>query len=188
MATDLHGLILTGGLSQRMGRDKASLVYGEDPQWLALGKLLEHFCSQVFWSCTSQQREEWEIGSRGLLDGIPGHGPASGLHAAFTFLSDTPWLVVACDYPFLKQEDIERLISARGPHAEAVLFANEEGAIEPLIAIWEPAAQKKFLEAFSEGDDSPRRALQRCRYQSVAPCSNQALTNANQMDFSQPST
>jgi len=187
MPGDLNGLILTGGQSSRMGRDKASMVYEKDPQWLALGKLLEHFCAQVFWSCTPQQKAEWEIGSRAILDAIPGHGPASGLHAAFTFMSDTPWLVVACDYPYLRQEDLERLVTAREPEAEAILFSTGEERLEPLVAVWEPAAQKKFLEAFADGDDSPRRVLQRCRYQSVAPCGNQALTNVNQMDFSHPS-
>ena len=66
-----------------MGMDKADMVYGQHPQWRALEEMLRPMCVEIFWSCTPAQQLRWGIGARAILDAVPGHGPASGLHAAF---------------------------------------------------------------------------------------------------------
>jgi molybdopterin-guanine dinucleotide biosynthesis protein A len=85
LSADVRGLILTGGASTRMGRDKAEIVYAQLPQWRALEEILRPLCANVFWSCTPTQQAQWGLGNRAIVDVVAGHGPASGLHAAFTF-------------------------------------------------------------------------------------------------------
>lgn len=220
MATDVRGLILTGGASSRMGRDKAEIVYAQLPQWRALEEILRPLCADVFWSCTPTQQAQWGIGDRAIVDAVAGHGPASGLHAAFTFdarnisqrsehnlkapckpqdvtnvqpsvgqvdpqpsiqfYKESAWLVVGCDYPLLETDDLQSLLDAREPNADAVVFFDEhKNEIEPMIALWEPSAQAQFLVAFAHGEFSPRRILRSCKLKMISPRHHSILSNRN---------
>ena len=180
MATELYGLVLTGGASTRMGRDKAEITYGAQPQWRAAADIVAPICARTYWSCTAKQRDDWGIGESGIVDQVPGHGPASGIHAAFLRAPDAAWLVIGCDYPFLETHDIRRLLEARAPGVDAVTFLNHETAeIEPMISLWEPAAVQHFMQRFAAGEYSPRRILQACKLVTVVPREPQILNNRN---------
>ena len=183
MSADVRGLILTGGASSRMGRDKAEITYAQLPQWRALEEILRPLCAEVFWSCTPTQQAQWNIGERAIVDAVAGHGPASGLHAAFTQTvqeSTTAWLVVGCDYPLLETRDLQSLLHARSPDADAVVFIDEhKNEIEPMIALWEPSAQLQFLAAFVRSEFSPRRILRSCKLKMIQPRDHSILSNHN---------
>ena len=51
------GLILIGGKSSRMGREKHLIPYHNAPQYLYLHKLLSEICDDVYVSCSSDQKE-----------------------------------------------------------------------------------------------------------------------------------
>lgn len=177
---ELRGLVLTGGRSRRMGMDKAALDYHGVPQWKHLGALLGEHCSQVFWSCTEGQRLKWGLGRAGLVDQIPGLGPAGGLATAFAKEPLSSWLVVACDYPYLGAEDLRLLVARRDLSADATVFkSSEDGLPEPLLGIWEPVAQRKLLHAVSRGQTSPRRVLETCEFVLVEAASPHSLQNIN---------
>jgi molybdopterin-guanine dinucleotide biosynthesis protein A len=117
------------------------------------------------------------------MDSVAGHGPASGLHAAFTKIvqeSTTAWLVVGCDYPLLETRDLQSLLHARSPDADAVAFIDEhKNEIEPMIVLWEPSAQTQFLAAFVRGEFSPRRILRSCKLKMIQPRDHSILSNRN---------
>jgi molybdopterin-guanine dinucleotide biosynthesis protein A len=186
LAADVRGLILTGGASSRMGRDKAEIIYAQLPQWRVVEELLRPLCAEVFWSCTPTQQAQWGLGNRAIVDVVAGHGPASGLHAAFTRTSQdsldatSAWLVVGCDYPLLETRDLQSLLQARGTEADAVVFFDEhKNEIEPMIALWEPSAQTQFLAAFARGEFSPRRILRSCKLTMIQPRDHSILSNRN---------
>jgi molybdopterin-guanine dinucleotide biosynthesis protein A len=88
--------------------------------------------------------------------------------------------VVGCDYPLLQSVDIQSLIAAREGVIDAIAYFNEqEQEIEPMIALWELQAQRNFLEAFSKGNDSPRRILRACKLKMIVPRKSEILTNRN---------
>ena len=176
----LLGLVLTGGASSRMGRDKATIVYGDQPQWRAAAELLRACGADPYWSCTPQQASEWALGDRALHDVVPGHGPASGLHAAFSRETGSAWLVIGCDYPSLDAQDLQRLVDARGATVDAISYRNPATQeIEPMIALWEPPAQQRFLQAFDRGEYSARRILHACALRLLEPRTPQVLENRN---------
>ena len=176
----LSGLVLAGGASSRMGRDKASIVYRDAPQWRAAAECLRAGGADPYWSCTAPQADAWMLGDRAILDVVPGHGPASGLHAAFSRGGTGAWLVIGCDYPGLEAQDVQRLVDARGTDVDAITYLNPEThEIEPMIALWEPAAQQRFRQALDRGEYSARRVLRACALRVIAPRVPQVLENRN---------
>ena len=110
MISDCTALIMAGGESRRMGRDKATLTLGDR-------SLLERVVvvmRQVFPALLVSVREarpdlEWpQVG-----DASPGAGPLAGLSAGLE-KATTPWLfAVATDMPFMRPALIEYLGACR---------------------------------------------------------------------------
>jgi molybdopterin-guanine dinucleotide biosynthesis protein A len=157
----LQGLVLAGGHSSRLGRDKGSLDYHGVPQVRWALALLEPFCGLAF---ASIRREQAELPAfRGLplvIDQGRSAGPASGLLEALRGSPGVAWLVVAADMPLLRPPLLATLVAQRDPAALATAYRHRDGTPEPLCAIWEPATKAR-LEAY-EGTEGPslRRLLE----------------------------
>lgn len=138
----LHGLVLTGGASTRMGEDKALLDRQGEPQLLATFRLLSRHVQSCFVSLRRDQQEEsTRAGLPGISDEVDGIGPAAGLLAAHGAYPDAAWLVLACDLPRLQPSTLLGLIRARdGRHAAIAYRSAVDGLPEPLCTLWEPAA------------------------------------------------
>jgi len=177
----IYGLVLSGGKSTRMGRDKGSLTYHGRPQREYLYEMIRPFCDKTYLSIRSDQ--EGEIGDRWerIVDIDLGKGPLNGLLSAHEKHPDVSWLVLACDLPLINVQTIRQLIEARAGHKDATALAtHESGLPEPLAAIWEPRAlrkAKKFL--LESGSSCPRKFLLQSDTALVFPHNDQDLCNAN---------
>lgn len=149
----LHGLVLTGGASTRMGKDKALLDRQGEPQLLATFRLLSQHVQSCFVSLRRDQREESiRAGLPGIFDEADGIGPAAGLLAAHGVYPDAAWLVLACDLPLLQPSTLLGLIRARdGRHAAIAYRSAIDDLPEPLCALWEPAALASLLRQAQAG-------------------------------------
>jgi molybdenum cofactor guanylyltransferase len=153
----LHGLVLAGGRSSRLGRDKGALEYHGVPQarW-ALG-LLEPFCAQSFVSVRREQAAASAYRDLSLMvDEGDSAGPASGVLTALRRFPGAAWLVVAADMPLLNPPLLAGLVARRDPAALATAYRHHDGTPEPLCAIWEPAARVRLEE---DGDGGSLRRL-----------------------------
>jgi molybdopterin-guanine dinucleotide biosynthesis protein A len=169
----LAGLVLCGGESTRMGEEKCFLQYHARPQWEHLARLLEPLCSGVIVSCHVRQLSRLSAALPSLphppmlaadLPEYAGHGPMSGLLTGFHRLPGYSILLVACDYPLLRTQDLELLIGARRKGADAVCFSREkEGIDEPLVAVYESTAMPAIRESFQQGKYSLRDVLGKIR-------------------------
>ncbi|MGI9278003.1 MAG: molybdenum cofactor guanylyltransferase [Endozoicomonas sp.] len=103
MAT--YGLVLAGGQSSRMGRDKALLEWQGRPLFQHMQALLEQAgVCRVFLNGA-------QCGEEALVDRIPGKGPMSGIDAVLPHVPDgSRLLVVPVDMPLLPAEAIARLM------------------------------------------------------------------------------
>jgi molybdopterin-guanine dinucleotide biosynthesis protein A len=160
-APTLCGLVLAGGDSHRMGRDKAQLRYHRDePQVRHAFDLLGAVAEVVYVSVRKAQTDAGLYAPFPLLidDGTL-RGPAAGLLAAWRHSPDVAWLVLATDLPFVSAALVADLLAGRDASRLATAFRHRDGTPEPLCTIWEPAARATLLERVGAGDSSLRRLL-----------------------------
>lgn len=186
MATPaLFGLVLAGGRSTRMQRDKAALEYrpGES-QIDAAMKLLDGRVARAFLSVRGDQRADPVRARHALIvdrDGL--EGPIAGIRAAFEEFTDAAWLVVACDLPYLDARTLDLLISSRAVDADATAFrSSHDGLPEPLCAIYEPRARAGLDAHIAAGRNCPRKYLINANTRLLEQPDPRALDNVNTVD------
>jgi molybdenum cofactor guanylyltransferase len=173
----LNGIMLSGGLSTRMGEDKRLINYHGKTQEQYLFDLLSACCSEVYVSLNKNQITDLPH----IFDlDLSVKSPLVGILSAFEKHPETAWLVVACDMPFINQEAFEYLIKHRNPEKFATAFLNpEEHFPEPLLTIYEPKILEKLQEAVSQGKKSPMKILQSLDVELLEVINNQMLININ---------
>lgn len=146
-------VVLTGGRSRRMGRDKARLPWGAT-------SLLEHVLAAV--------RAEFDtillsagaadaypdLGVPVVADPVPGAGPLAGVVAALQVM-DEPWLfVTACDMPCPDAAVWRALAALARADSDAVVPRTARG-LEPLCAFY----HRRCLAPFRRRLGSTHRAV-----------------------------
>lgn len=154
---NLYGLVLAGGRSRRLGRDKATLVYKGQLQLDRHIGVLKRFCEEVFISVRDDQ--DYTVGADPIIDRMGEIGPLGGILSAFFYHRDKNWLVVGVDMPFINMFTIKELVEARDADKLATCFRAKDGSPEPLCTIYENKIKDKLLEAAKKGERSPKRIL-----------------------------
>lgn len=157
----IWGLVLTGGKSRRMGRDKALLRQDGETQLSRVVALLERHVDRVFVSTRADQGDDPERGKFAqIIDRYEDLGPVAGILSAFDTNGEVGWLVLACDLPNIDDETIACLIENCSPANPATAYESVvDGLPEPLCAIYRPEA-RALIDAFvGDGIHCPRKML-----------------------------
>jgi molybdenum cofactor guanylyltransferase len=181
----IYGLILAGGASTRMQRDKAALQYRGRTQLDRAFEVLSRYLQRVFVSVRADQTSDPTRAHLPMIaDSVEGAGPIVGIRSAFAAHPDVSWFVLACDLPFFSEALIYPLVRARDAHGFAKSFATayksaHDGLPEPLCAIWEPSAAPLLAEYQAAGGHCPRKFLIRHGAHLVDLPDPRALDNVN---------
>lgn len=177
----LHGLVLAGGMSRRMGQDKGLMEYHGKPQRLWMADLISEFCEETFISCRPDQTEELSGGKYPpLADTFTGLGPFGAIASAFRSNPNAAWLVVACDLPLLGKTGIQQLVESRNASKIATAFNSPVNQFpEPLVAIWEPRSYPALLHFLTLGYACPRKVLINTDIARIDIQDNEELSNVN---------
>ncbi len=171
----MNALILIGGQSSRMGSDKSLLHYHGKPQREYLFDVAAKFCTEVYFSCRTEQN----ITQTHIIDNYS-LGPVGGILSAFEHNKNVAWLVIACDMPLINKTHFEVLIKNRNPEKTATAFFNPDtNAPDPLFAIYEPKAFGSLLSYIHSGNKSPKNFLQNADIELVIRKNVNFLQNIN---------
>jgi molybdenum cofactor guanylyltransferase len=184
-ASPVYGLVLTGGQSTRMQRDKATLTYHGRTQLEWAMDLLEPYVAKAFVSVRPGQSDPVRARFEQIVDTREGLGPIAGIMAAQARYPDVAWLVLACDLPFLDDSTLQYLLTQRDPTRPATAFRSRnpnpkhDGLPEPLCAIYEPASREAILAHVASGKDCPRKFLINAGTKLLDQPNAHALDNVN---------
>ena len=146
----VYGIILAGGRSRRMGRDKASLLCGGRSLLALVKARLEPQCAELVLSRQSGRCGPSELGLPVVEDDPPVQaGPLGGILAGLDWLArhrpDAMHAVVsAVDTPFLPLDLVERLASERDRTGAVLACAASGDRRHPVVALW-PVALRHAL-------------------------------------------
>ena len=185
-APPVYGLVLAGGQSTRMKRDKATLAYHGQTQLEWAMQLIAPQVVKAFVSVRPGQNDPVRARFEQIVDTREGLGPLAGIMAAQERYPDVAWLVLACDLPFLDERTLQYLLAERDPARAATAFRayqpdrpKHHGLPEPLCTIYEPASHVGLLAHLASGKDCPRKYLINADTKLLDQPDPRALDNVN---------
>lgn len=143
-------VILAGGKSSRMGRDKTQLIYRG--QTLLAGAV-ERFSAafdRVYLSIGDAEKYP-DISAERVVDLYPGCGPMAGLHAALLKTPDEGVFLAAADLPFSSPAAALKMMELCGESASAVIVG-ESGKFEPAFGYYKKALLPVIEAALESGN------------------------------------
>jgi molybdopterin-guanine dinucleotide biosynthesis protein A len=181
-SSPINGLILAGGQSTRMGKDKGQISFHGKPQREYLFDLLSPYCQRVFLSCkqTDQQLPPY---FNTIKDNYITQSPLNGILSAFDNEQNIAWLTVPVDMPLVDAKTLSFLISNRAPDKMATCFFDSDGKNpEPLLTLWEPKCYPSLKAFQASGKISPRDFLKQSDIKLLSIPDQKILTNINSTD------
>jgi len=141
-------VILAGGMSRRMGRDKAALPFGEETMLSHLVHTYQPFFDLTAVSLNTPGRFD-TAGAMEVVDRRPGEGPMAGLEAAFLDTAADVIFLTGTDLPFGDPALARHLVDNLGEH-DICLIRSEKGP-EPLFAVYSSRCLSAIQASLEEG-------------------------------------
>jgi molybdopterin-guanine dinucleotide biosynthesis protein A len=180
----VYGLVLAGGESRRMGRDKALLMRNGHSQLAHIVALLEAVSERVFVSTRQAQETDAERARfQQVIDKYENIGPIAGILSALEEHPQADWLVVACDLPNIDEPTLRFLLEHRSGQQPFTAFRSSHDELpEPLCAVYADGSADILRGFIADGIVCPRKVLLRsdcCLLEQPDP---RALDNINTPD------
>jgi len=169
MKRDVVGVVLAGGTSRRMGRDKALLEIEGSALVDRAAAVLAVFCEPVVLSVAPGRRYP-KSPFLPVEDERDDSGPLAGFEAVLDWARPRAVLVLACDLPRIDEPVVERLLRAReqeGPTSGVEAWVACRGErLQPLCGLYESSCLAAFRNQLDRGELSVLTAVEAldCHY------------------------
>ena len=149
---NISAVLLAGGQSRRMGRDKATILFRGKPLWqIQLDLLHKLQPAEIFVSARTDPI--WRPPDLTFVpDEPPSRGPLSGLAATSARIRSSHLLVLAIDMPFMNEDHLRYLCDKIEPGRGVLPMMGDRA--EPLAAIYPVEARIDFVNTLSGVDFS----------------------------------
>jgi molybdenum cofactor guanylyltransferase len=182
---NISAVLLAGGESRRMGKDKATLLFRGKPLWhIRLEHLRRFEPAEIFVSARTDP--SWRPADvHFVADVPPSCGPLSGIAAAIAKIHTAHLLVLAIDMPLMSELYLRHLCQRIRPSIGVI--PKIDSHVEPLAAIYPREAAIDFQNALGGPDFSLQTIVRhlvrtgKLREMSVAEQYRRLFLNVNQL-------
>jgi molybdopterin-guanine dinucleotide biosynthesis protein A len=152
---NISAVLLAGGESRRMGKDKSTVLFRGKPLWQIQLELLRKLePAEILVSARRDQ--PWRPPDMQFVsDDPPSRGPLSGLAASLARIRTSHLLALAIDMPFMSELCLRSLCDQIQPERGVLPMIGDRA--EPLAAIYPANAHVDLVEALSGIDFSLQR-------------------------------
>lgn len=167
----MTGIILTGGKSSRMGRNKAFLKINGDVIIERIVRLFKELFDEVI-LVTNSPDEYRRLNTRIVADIYPKSGSLIGIYSGLYHASSQYAFAAACDMPFLKKGFIEYLIKQKDGYDIVIPFSPD--GQQPLHAIYSKTCLKPMEDQIKKDmlkivDILPRLSVRYVKEDEIIP-------------------
>jgi molybdenum cofactor guanylyltransferase len=170
-------VILAGGDSRRMGRDKSLLPVAGKPMIAHIVDRLRGLFDDVVISAGNTGDYEF-LGLNVVPDAASGQGPLMGMASALERTKNDLAFVIACDIPDFDRSLVARL-AERAEGYDAILPANVRGELEPVFAFYRKSVIAPARDLLAAGSRSILDLLPRVRTRTVRLPEGLEIRNIN---------
>ena len=166
----LTGVILAGGQNRRMdGRVKALLPFHGEPVIVRQIGRMKRICDQIIVVTRDRDLFSQTVGDSARLieDRIPGKGPLSGMHAAFSELNSQEAWVVGCDMPFISDRAALLMWEQKQDTGCDVVVPKIGGRIHPLHGIYDGRCISHVTGLLRSGQYRVKELFNRVKWMAV---------------------
>jgi len=158
----MTGIILAGGKSSRMGRDKAFLRFGD-------GTLLEHL---VFLLESIFEETLIVVGQKDKLEGlalgktkvyedlIKARGPLGGIYTGLCYSKSKASCILTCDMPLVDEVILRELVNFWGEDDDVLCLENPQGELEPFPGVYSRSSRHLIRLLLERGEAAMHRFLE----------------------------
>ena len=156
--TARDAFLVAGGLSTRMGRDKAALPAG-DATFL---ETIARAVAPLAVATTVVGRSGSCFGYRAIADLRPGLGPLGGIETALAHAQTASVFLLACDLPRVSTALLALVADRADASPETIVVpADVSGRIAPLAGVYPTSARREVARLLDAGERRPRALFER---------------------------
>lgn len=148
---DITGIILAGGKSSRLGKDKALFDFNGKKLVLYAIETLKPLCGTLIISANQIPEKYETFGLPVISDEIKGIGPMGGILTCLKHSNTQHNLIISCDTPFVGSELFKHLLN-KVENFQVVVPSHETFLIEPLNAYYNTNVISEMEKSIHNGN------------------------------------
>jgi molybdopterin-guanine dinucleotide biosynthesis protein A len=168
------GVVLVGGGSRRMGRDKASIEFDGSTLLVRASAVL----SEVFTSVVISGGDAAPSGIRTIPDLVSGLGPLGGLDTAFRIAAGRDVFLLAVDMPFVDEQTVRDIVEPP-VHTMSVRVPVAAGRRQPLCAVYGSGLGPVVRDRIEGNDRSMENLFDAVDVTEITGLDDDVFTNVN---------
>ena len=180
MYKDITGIILSGGKSSRLGRDKSFIKFGDRTLIEITVGLMKSVFENVIISTNSIN--EYSFHNCPLVeDKYKNAGPLAGIYSALLNSQSEKNFVISCDVPLMNQQMIEYFI--KYDSNKDIIISKASGYLQPLVGIYKQSVLPMILKLLNQPVNQRNEIKKNISLHSLIKLANTEIIDITSLPF-----